>query len=249
MSEEAKRRVRSSLESVKRAGRCPECKLWPLWPGIPYLRTKDHWVPVYNAEGEEVAQSFGYSIDYAVSAHQDEWAWPLETRWIEKKRKQEAQRRSTDERKRAPRAGGARPGDEQAGAPSGASPGDPRAKGARRSGRAPAGGEEPARPAKPSKFKNRWVTIDGLKFQSAREGKRWLELTELQRTGEITELERQVRIPLVVNGVKVCTYIADFKFTARGVETFEDTKGYKTPVYRLKKRLLKAILGIDLNES
>ncbi len=77
-----------------------------------------------------------------------------------------------------------------------------------------------------------------------------MELVAKQATGAIAALRRQVRIPVVVNGVKVCAYVADFVYLADGREVVEDVKSEctrKLPVYRLKKKLLAA-LGVEIQE-
>ena len=102
-----------------------------------------------------------------------------------------------------------------------------------------------------SKFRNRRVEVDGLKFDSVKESKRWAELQFMERAGEIKNLQRQVRIHIVINGVKVCTYIADFTYEELGGVVVEDVKSEftrKDPVYRLKNKLMKACHGIDIRE-
>lgn len=51
------------------------------------------------------------------------------------------------------------------------------------------------------------------------------------------------------NGVKLCDYVADFVYEEDGMEITEDFKGVYTPIYRLKKRMMKAFHGIDIRES
>jgi len=102
---------------------------------------------------------------------------------------------------------------------------------------------------KPSKYRNRKTVVDGLTFDSAKEARRWSELFLLQRAGQITDLARQERINIMVNGQKVCAYIADFTYTEAGNKVVEDCKGYKTDIYRLKRKLLKAALGVEIRET
>lgn len=92
--------------------------------------------------------------------------------------------------------------------------------------------------------------VDGVTFDSKAEAKRWQELRWLEDAGEIRDLVRQQRYDLVVNGVKVTTYVADFVYFdhATNRRVVEDTKGVKTAVYRLKKQLMKAIYGITISE-
>ena len=69
------------------------------------------------------------------------------------------------------------------------------------------------------------------------------------KAGEIRNLERQVRFPIIVNGVKVCTYIADFTYEELGGVVVEDVKSeftQKDALFRLKAKLLRVVLGIDI---
>jgi hypothetical protein len=60
-----------------------------------------------------------------------------------------------------------------------------------------------------------------------------------------------VWFPVKVNGVIVCRYVADFVFIRDGRRVVEDVKSAFTktlPMYRLKKRLVRAALGIEISE-
>lgn len=107
-------------------------------------------------------------------------------------------------------------------------------------------------PKKAGKFRNQPVEIDGVKFASKREGNRYAELKILARIGEIVELECQPRYPLTINGVKVGTYVGDFRYkiVANGTTVVEDVKSKPTmtPIYRLKKKLMLAIHSINVKE-
>lgn len=94
------------------------------------------------------------------------------------------------------------------------------------------------------------VRVGGRTFASKREAKRYQELRLLQEAGEIEDLALQVGFPCVVGGMKVCTYVADFVYLDlnTGDQVVEDAKGMKTPVYRLKKKLVRACLGIEIQE-
>ena len=106
-----------------------------------------------------------------------------------------------------------------------------------------------------NKLGNRSVTIDGIKFQSIREGNRYCELKLLQKAGKIKNLELQKRyklIPAYYDVVetgelykvgskkgqpktkKVCVeqaadYIADFVYEENGKTVVEDAKGFRDP--------------------
>ena len=102
---------------------------------------------------------------------------------------------------------------------------------------------------KPHKYGAKPVVIDGIRFASQKEGRRYQELLLLQRSGEIRDLKLQPRIDICAPGYgKVCTYVADFFYTAGGHPVYEDCKGFKTQIYRLKKKLVCAFVGIDIKE-
>lgn len=104
-----------------------------------------------------------------------------------------------------------------------------------------------------SKYGNVKTVVDGITFDSKAEAARYRELRLMHDAGEIEHIQVQPRYPLEVMGVKVCTYVADFAFLdyregAGGALVVEDVKGVKTDVYRIKKKLMKAIHGIDVRE-
>jgi hypothetical protein len=107
------------------------------------------------------------------------------------------------------------------------------------------------KPAKPNKYRNRPVVVDGIRFASEREGRRYSELKLMERAGEIANLRLQPRYQLRVGGVLVTTYVGDFSFDERIAEgvwkpVTEDAKGVETDVFKIKRKLLKACLGIDV---
>jgi hypothetical protein len=102
-------------------------------------------------------------------------------------------------------------------------------------------------------------TVDNITFASLREAARYQKLKLLLAAGEIQDLELQPAFPLVVleayrAGPRVMTevgqYIADFMYTvcATGEIVVEDAKGVRTPLYRLKKKLVQAIHGLSVTE-
>lgn len=92
---------------------------------------------------------------------------------------------------------------------------------------------------------------DGQKFDSVKEYHRWGCLRLLERAGKIKDLKRQVSFELIPkqNGERACNYIADFPYYEDGKLVVEDCKGYKTDVYRLKKKLLLWTHGIRIKET
>jgi len=101
-----------------------------------------------------------------------------------------------------------------------------------------------------SKYKNKPIIIDGRWFASQREGRRYEELRLLERAGEISRLKTQVAFPITINGEKICTYRADFTYrTKEGKTIVEDTKGFLTPIYKIKKKLLWVVCRINITET
>ena len=91
-------------------------------------------------------------------------------------------------------------------------------------------------------------TYQGVVFASKAEMHRYQELRRMEQAGVIHNLERQVRYPLVVNGVKVCTYVADHRYEEGGETVIEDCKGCVTQVYVIKRKLMAAVHGIEIRE-
>lgn len=121
------------------------------------------------------------------------------------------------------------------------------------------------------KYNNKKVTVDGIVFDSKREASRYSELIMLQRAGEISGLQRQVRYLLIPaqreasNEVykrgekkgqrkpgrlieKEVTYIADFVYYKDGELIVEDTKGFRTKDYIIKRKLMLYVHHIRIKE-
>ena len=102
-------------------------------------------------------------------------------------------------------------------------------------------------------FKNKYkavkTEVDGITFDSKREAARYMELVLMQRAGEISHLELQPAFECRIDGKKICTYKADFRYFTAKECVVEDVKGVKTPVYRLKKKLVEALYpGVKIQE-
>ncbi len=97
------------------------------------------------------------------------------------------------------------------------------------------------KPKGESKYKNTRVEVDGKKFASKAEANRYLELKQLESKGWIKDLVLQPRFPLIVAGVKVCTYVADFQYEQDGETVTEDVKGMMTDVFKIKAKLYAAL--------
>ena len=106
-----------------------------------------------------------------------------------------------------------------------------------------------------SKYHSRKITVGGETFDSKKEYNRWTELALLQRAGQISDLKRQVKFELIPSqkiggrtAERACAYIADFVYTDNGKTVVEDTKGFKTKEYIIKRKLMLYIHGIRIRE-
>ena len=117
-----------------------------------------------------------------------------------------------------------------------------------------------------NKYGNRKITRDGMTFDSLKEYRRFCELSLLERAGQITDLQRQVTYLLIPcqyepdtigkrGGVKrgkllerEVSYVADFVYTQDGKTIVEDTKGFKTKDYIIKRKLMLWVHGIRIKE-
>lgn len=105
------------------------------------------------------------------------------------------------------------------------------------------------------KYGNRKVIRDGIEFDSIKECQRYCELKLMQQAGVITDLRMQVKFGLIpsqcIDGKVVerpVTYIADFVYKQDGQTVVEDTKGYKTPEYIMKRKMMLFFHGIRIRE-
>lgn len=103
---------------------------------------------------------------------------------------------------------------------------------------------------KKNKYSNEKTEVCGIFFDSKKEAKRYKELLILLKTGVIGLLECQISYELNEGGTYSLKYIADFRYVlcATGVVVVEDVKGFKTREFIKKKRLMKKVHGITINE-
>lgn len=116
-----------------------------------------------------------------------------------------------------------------------------------------------------NKYHNRKVTtFDGIEHASQKEANRWCELKLLERAGKIHNLDRQVKFTLIpaqyeelTEGKKPkkkliereCAYIADFVYAdENGHLIVEDTKGFKTKEYVIKRKLMLYVHHVKIKE-
>lgn len=102
---------------------------------------------------------------------------------------------------------------------------------------------------KRSKYNAQKTTYNGVVFDSKAEAKRAQEIDWIIASGEVLRVEYQPRFDIVVNEKKIGFYKADFKvYYSDGRVEIEDVKGMKTPIYKIKKKLVEALYGIDILE-
>jgi hypothetical protein len=108
-----------------------------------------------------------------------------------------------------------------------------------------------------NKFSAKKTRVGDIVLDSNGEAERYQQLLLLEKAGLISELKLQVRFPLIVNGRQIATkdklgrefplnYVADFTYSESGKYVIEDFKGFDTPLSRLKRAIIEAILGTEI---
>lgn len=120
-----------------------------------------------------------------------------------------------------------------------------------------------------NKYHNKKINVNGITYDSKKEYRRHQELSLLERVGTIQALERQVKYVLIPaqyetyarygkKGQRIkdgrrllekeCSYIADFVYIEDGKPVIEDTKGFKTKDYIIKRKMMLHFYGIRIKE-
>lgn len=103
------------------------------------------------------------------------------------------------------------------------------------------------------KYGNQKTIRNGMVFDSKREAKRYDDLMLLQANGEVRNLKRQVKYVMIVNGIRITTWKADFVYEelrkGEWKEVVEDSKGYPNDRWPLKRKLMRACHGIIVRET
>lgn len=95
------------------------------------------------------------------------------------------------------------------------------------------------------KFRNVPTDVNGIKFSSKKEAKHWADLELAKRSGILLFALRQVPFHLPGN----VRYVVDFvEFWASGEVRFVDVKGFKTQMYKVKKKMIEAEYPIQITE-
>ncbi len=120
--------------------------------------------------------------------------------------------------------------------------------------------EAEKQPPQTRKYRNKVVEdAEHGRFDSQKEFKRFLELKLLEKAGEIANLRRQDRISLDVNQEHICDYVSDFRYIEKipnqegkwriVIEDVKSPATKKLSTYRIKKKLVKALYGIEIRET
>lgn len=121
-----------------------------------------------------------------------------------------------------------------------------------------------------SKYKAKRVTVDGITFDSKKEANEYSRLKLLEERGEIQDLQMQVKYVLIPAqylptgevyrqgknkgkpkmklAERECAYYADFVYQQDGKVIVEDTKGFRTADYKIKRKLMLYVHGIQIKE-
>lgn len=106
---------------------------------------------------------------------------------------------------------------------------------------------------KQNKYHNKKVVYNGIKFDSKKEGAYYLKLKLLEEKGVIQDLQLQVKFELIPSfkfkgeTIRGINYYADFTYKQDGKLHIVDTKGIRTDVYKIKKKMMN-YKGYDIEE-
>lgn len=98
----------------------------------------------------------------------------------------------------------------------------------------------------PNKYNAKKVEINGIQWDSKHEARDGAKLMKLASMGIISNLQRQV--PFVLQegyknnqgkAIRPIKYIADFVYERDGQKYVQDSKGVRTEVYKLKRKLFE----------
>ena len=120
-----------------------------------------------------------------------------------------------------------------------------------------------------NKYQAQTCIVNGIPFDSRKEGRRYQQLLLLERAGVISDIKRQVKFVLIPAQYetyerygkrgqrlkdgrrlieKECSYYADFTYNEGESFVVEDTKGFRTTDYKIKKKLMLYVHGIRIRE-
>ena len=99
-----------------------------------------------------------------------------------------------------------------------------------------------------NKYRAIKTKVGDITFDSKAEARRYSQLLWMNKAGVIRNLELQPKFVFHHNGKKIFEYRADFAYFEGERRIIEDVKGVRTPVYRLKKKLVEAHWNVTIQE-
>ncbi len=103
-----------------------------------------------------------------------------------------------------------------------------------------------AKKPKRNKFRNKITIVDGIRFHSGAEARRFGILKLLEKAGQIADLKRQVPFVVIDKPKRPVKYVADFVYFENGVKIIEDCKGCWTPLAKAKVDLMLEKYGVTV---
>lgn len=110
-----------------------------------------------------------------------------------------------------------------------------------------------------NKFSAKKTSVNGIKFDSKAEARRYGDLALLEKAGHIKDLKLQVPYILAPRvkfegaprAKPALKYVADFAYveTDTGRAIVEDCKGVLTEGFQIKRHLMLSVHGIDIRLS
>lgn len=105
---------------------------------------------------------------------------------------------------------------------------------------------------KPHKYRAEATVLDGIRFDSKAEAEDWGRLRLAERAGRVRNLRRQVPYDLLVSETRIGRIVLDFVFEeerdGRWVTIYADRKGFRTPMFKWKRKHFEAQYGVALEE-
>ena len=104
-----------------------------------------------------------------------------------------------------------------------------------------------------NKYHNKKCFYRDMTFDSKKERDYYVILEMMLKNNQITDLKTQVKFELQPSfkfkekTIRAINYIADFTYVKDGKLIIVDTKGYRTEVYKLKKKMMQ-YRGYDIEE-
>lgn len=104
-----------------------------------------------------------------------------------------------------------------------------------------------------NKYHNKKCFYKDMTFDSKKEKDYYIVLEMMLKNKQITDLKTQVKFELQQSfkfkekTIRSINYIADFTYVKDGQLVIVDTKGYRTEVYKLKKKMMQ-YKGYDIKE-